>query len=346
MYRKTVSFIILMLTLIITQTACNSEIEPVSKENYFMDTTCNISVYGTGDGLDEDIANQAIDAAYSLCSELDNTLSKTYEKSDTSRINNAGGEWVSVSDYTVDLLKTALEYCELSDGVFDVTIGGVTSMWDFHQTDAISMPDEELLAEAASHVDYKCVQIDGNRVRLTDPESQLDLGGIAKGYIGDRMTECLMENGVTSAIINLGGNIICVGAKPISSKNQETEPFTIGIETPYSDRTEISGCLELADETTVTSGVYERYFECNDKKYHHILSTENGYPVDSDVIAVTLTAEIGHSVDIDALSTICLIKGSEEGSKLIESLDGIEATFTLADGSRVSTSGMNVLDPQ
>lgn len=320
---------ILAASLIITQTACSSEVKPVSKDNYFLDTTCNISVY------EGENPEQAIDAAYKLCAELDKTLSKTVAVSDISKINNANGDWVAVSDYTIELLQKGIEYSKLSDGQFDITVGGITGQWDFHATDPV-LPDEDELARAAKHVGYSAVQIDGNMVCLTDTKAQLDLGGIAKGYIGDKMVEVLEENGVTSGIVNLGGNIICIGSKP------DSEGFTIGVEAPFSDRTEIVGSTEVADKTLVTSGVYERMFEIDGKIYHHILDAKTGWPVDSDLNSITLVADKGHSVDCDAMSTICLIKGYKEAKKFIESQDGIEAVFILKDGTVKTTNGMKL----
>ena len=317
----------LVASLIITQTACSSEVKPVSKDNYFLDTACNISVY------EGENPEKAIDAAYNLCAELDKTLSKTVAVSDISKINNSNGDWVAVSDYTIELLEKGIEYSELSDGQFDITVGGITGQWDFHAVDPV-LPNEDELANAARHINYSSVQIDGNMVCLTDPKAQIDLGGIAKGYIGDKMVEVLEENGVTSGIVNLGGNIICIGAKPNS------EGFTIGVEAPFSDRTEIVGSTEVADKTLVTSGVYERMFEIDGKIYHHILDTKTGWPVDSDLNSITLVADKGHSADCDAMSTICLIKGYAEAKKYIESQDGIEAVFILKDGSVKTTDGM------
>ena len=170
-------------------------------------------------------------------------------------------------------------------------------------------------------------------MRITDPETRLDLGGIAKGYIGDRMADYLAEQGVTSGIVNLGGNVICIGGKT------DEEDFVIGVEAPFSDRTQIVGTIKARDLTLVTSGVYERKIEVGGTMYHHILDTKTGWPVDTDLNAVTLTAARGHSMDIDALSTICLIFGADEGMKLIESMDGIEGVFVLSDGSIRSTGG-------
>ena len=244
------------------------------------------------------------------------------------------GEWVEVSDETADLLIRGLEYSIHSDGDFDITVGGVTKLWDFHAAEGeAKLPDEEALAEAVKHVGFSNLEIKGNKVRLKDPETEVDLGGIAKGYIGDMMTDLLEEKGVVSATINLGGNVICIGSKT------DEDDFVIGVEAPFSDRTEIVGKIGARDMTLVTSGVYERKIEVDGKLYHHILSTKTGYSADTDLDAVTLTAGKGHSMDADALSTICLIKGYEEASKLIEQTDGVEAVFVLHDGTIQQTSG-------
>ena len=328
------AFITLM---IITQTACGSETSTVSKDNYYLDTICNITVFATAEdgSLDEEIANTAIDAAYELCALLDKTISKTVEVSDIGQLNTAGGEWVEISDYTAELIRDGLQYSEKSGGVFDITIGRLTDLWDFHAENPV-IPEDSELADAVQHVDYNCVQLDGNRARMTDPSARIDLGGIAKGYIGDRMVEVLEENGVTSAIVNLGGNIICIGGKPDSGV------FNIGVEAPFSDRTEIVGSIQVADKTLVTSGVYERMFEVDGKIYHHILDIKSGYPVTTNLDSVTIIADKGRSMNCDAMSTICLIKGYEGARKFIDSVDGVSAVFVLNDGTVKTTDGVEL----
>ena len=316
--------------------------EPVSQDGYYLDTICSVSVYRmkdddgsvkTASGM-EDEANAAIEASFGVCKELESLLSRTRGDSDVSRINEAKGEWTVVSDPTVEVIEKGIEYSELSGGDFDITVGGLTEQWDFHAAEGkAKLPDEKALAEAAAHVDYRNIETDGNKVRLTDPESRLDLGGIAKGYIGDRMTEVLEQKGVVSATINLGGNVICIGSKA------DGEDFVIGVEAPFSDRTEIIGKIRAKDKTLVTSGVYERRIEVGGKTYHHILDAKTGWPVKTDLDAVTLIADKGRSADIDALSTTCLIKGADEGKKFIGGLDGIEAVFVLSDGSITTTDG-------
>lgn len=316
--------------------------DPVSDDGYYLDTICSVSIYRmtADDGSVKDATEMEDDAlaliaeSFDLCRDLESKISRTRKDSDISRINEAKGEWVDVSEETRELIQKGMEYSHTSDGAFDITVGGLTEQWDFHAAEGeAKIPDEEALAEAAKHVNFRDLAIEGNRVRLTDPETKLDLGGIAKGYIGDKMTEFLESRGATSAVINLGGNVICIGGKTDGSG------FVIGVETPFSDRTEIIGKIEAADRTIVTSGVYERRIEVDGKSYHHILDTKTGWPAETDLDAVTLIAEKGHSADIDALSTICLIKGSEDGMELIESLDGIEGVFVLSDGSVLTTSG-------
>ena len=343
-HRKAITILLSIIMTLPLLSACGAGAgsEPVMEDGYYLDTICSVSVYRMTDSRGEvkqaaemdDEAEAAISEAFEMCKDLESKISRTRADSDISRINSAGGEWVEVSEDTRELLQKGLEYSQLSDGGFDITVGGITEQWDFHAPEGeAKIPDEKDLASAAEHVDFRCVEIDGDRVRLTDPETKLDLGGIAKGYIGDRMTEVLESKGAVSAVINLGGNVICIGGKT------DEDDFAIGVETPFSDRREIIGKIDVRDRTLVTSGVYERRIEAGGKTYHHILDTGTGWPVDTDLDAVTLIADKGRSADIDALSTICLIKGADEGMKLIEKQDGIEGVFVLSDGSVRTTDG-------
>ena len=339
---------ILLLIAVMTATlsgcgAGSSGPEPVTQDGWYLDTICSISIYRMMDDVHGEVkdasemseeAAAAMEEAFDLCRDLESKVSRTKEDSDIGRINSAGGEWVDVSEETRELIQKGMEYSYTSDGAFDITVGGLTEQWDFHaDEDEAKTPDEEALAEAAKHVNYRNLAIEGNRVRLTDPETRLDLGGIAKGWIGDRMTELLESKGVVSAVINLGGNVICIGGKT------DKDDFVIGVEAPFSDRSEIIGKVKSRDKTLVTSGIYERRIEVDGKTYHHILDSKTGWPVETDLDAVTLIADKGRSGDIDALSTICLIKGSAEGMELIENTDGVEGVFVLSNGDIRTTGG-------
>lgn len=323
---------LLIVLIIITQTGCG-KVEPVTKTSYYLDTVCDITIYNMED-MSEVRAKEAIDKGFKVCSKYENLLSKTKKGSDIYKVNHSKGKAVKVDDETIKVVNKGIQYGDLSKGRFDITIGKVTDLWDFH-SEKPKVPAEVDIKKALSAVSYKQIKIEGDTIALENPEGEIDLGGIAKGYIADRVADSLKEQGVTNAIVNLGGNIVAIGGK-----NLETS-FNIGIERPYSDRTEIVGSVHMKNQTIVTSGIYERNFKVKDKIYHHILDVKTGYPVDSDVEAVTIVADIGRSVDCDGLSTTCLLLGVEKGKALIESLDGVEALFIDKNNKITYTSGMN-----
>lgn len=332
---KFISVFLLIVIVIITQTACQSikDIEPVSDEGFYLDTVCRISIYEIDGGLNKEKAGKAIEEGFNLCRSMENTLSNTIDSSEVSRINNSGGNWVAVGEDTMKVIKAGVKYGDLSDGDFDITIGSVTALWDF-QADDPKVPVESSIEEALTHVNYKNIEFDGNKIRLSDPKAKIDLGGIAKGYVADKVTELLEKKGVTSAVINLGGNVSLIGGKPDGS------PFVVGVEKPYTDRTEIIGTTEAKDRTVVTSGIYERQFKKDGKIYHHVLDPHTGYPAETKLESVTLVMNKGKSMDADALSTCTLMKGDEGGKRFIKSQNGVEAVFC-AEGKEIDkTSGM------
>ena len=333
--KKTIKLLTLVFSItimIISYTGCSNKTEPVSKESYYMDTVCTISIYDMED-MSKDSAIAAIDDAFSLCQEYESYISISMEESDIYKINRAEGKPVECHPETIEVIEMGMDAGNLSAGKFDITIGKVTDLWDFTGENP-SVPEEERIADALEHVDYTQINIEGNTVTMSDPEGEINLGGIGKGFIADKAAECLRENGVTNAIVNFGGNIITIGDKM-------GEPFKIGVELPYSDRSEIIGYVEADNTTLVTSGVYERFFEENGTKYHHILDVKTGYPVENDVLSVTIVAPAGMSGVSDGLSTICLLSGSEEGMKIIESAEGVEAVFQTRGGEILKSSGLN-----
>jgi len=317
-----------VILLVIIAYQLTNRTEPVSETGYYLDTICTITVYD----MKEKDASEVIEEGFETCSYYENLLSKTIEGSDVSRINEANGQWVTVDDDTLELIKKGIYYSDLTEGAFDITVGRLTDLWDFHAEDP-EVPDEHEISEAIKHIGYENITIDENEIKLVDPEAKIDLGGIAKGYIADRVTETLENLGVTSAVINLGGNIVTIG-----NKNGD-EDFIIGIERPYSQMTEVIGTVLVSDATVVTSGVYERQFEYDGVIYHHILDISTGYPILNDVEAVSLVSKKGMSVDCDALSTICLLMGSEKGMEIIESTDDVEALFITTDGEYIYSDG-------
>ena len=361
--------VFLILTLIIPQAGCGSNGENyqgIAKTGFYLDTVCTITIYGVDP--DSDLGKELSEAdeegqqkrifqlitdAFLECDRCEKVLSKTISSSEISQINAAGGRAVTVSDMTAEVIEKGLEYGTLSNGVFDITIGKATDLWNFHDfqieeasdsetendKEAEPLPDPELLKEAVSHVDYRKVKVDDDQVALQDPETEIDLGGIAKGYIADYLTRWLEERGVVSAVIDLGGNIVAIGGKSAGLLELPQQDFTIGIKDPKSESGQLLGVFSCSDKTVVTSGTYERYVVKDGKKYHHILNPETGWPADTDVDSVTIITEKNHAVDADGFSTTCLALGVEKGTALMETIEGVEAVFVDLDGKITSTSG-------
>ena len=328
-FKRIVSLGLLAL-LIITQTGCGANPErKVSDSGFYLDTECTITVYD----MDESEAAGLIAGAFDLCADYESKLSKTIEGSDVDRINNAGGKPVKVSEETLDVISLGLEAGKESDGAFDITVGQITDLWDFKAEDP-KVPEEKDIREAVSTVGYENVKIDGDTVSLGG-DAKIDLGGIAKGYISCKLAEYLEENGAEHAIINLGGNVVTIGSKPDGSD------WNVGIQDPNAERQTVIGSTPAKDQAVITSGIYERKFEKDGKIYHHIIDPETGYPVENDIEGVTIKCASEDAGMCDAYSTICLLKGSAEGKKFIESKKGFEALFYKKDGTVVKTDGMD-----
>lgn len=311
-------FLRALLVLLIIMTLCGCHLpanEPISKSGFYFDTMIQITLYDSKD-------YSLIDSCFSYCEEFENLVSRTVETSDISRINHAAGAPVKVSDTTIELLKTAIYYGDLTNGAFDITVAPLTTLWDFKNNPG-EVPNADDIVSALSHVNYKTISIDGNTVTMADPLASIDLGGIAKGYMADRLKSYLKSEGVKSALINLGGNILTIGSK------SDDSPFRIGIQKPFDEKNATITSVLASDSSVVTSGSYERYFKANNQIYHHILDTKTGYPCDNNLASVTILSN--ESLTGDILSTACFALGTEDGMKLIHSLDDIEAIFITMD---------------
>lgn len=306
-------YLILFSSCLFFLTGCQRNAVETTKTGFYLNTVVSITLY---DRKEDD---PLFDEAMSLIGEYDSLLSKTAEGSDIYRINHAGGSPVEVDERTAELLSIALSYASLSDGLVDPTIGTLSDLWNFGDTNEGIVPHREDIEEALSHIDYTKVKLSGNTVTLLDPDARLDLGFIAKGYIADKLKAYLTENGVTNGIINLGGNVLTIGTKPDGSD------YHIGVQKPFAETGTALTTLTVSDRSLVSSGNYERYFEKDGILYHHILSTKDGYPVNSGLNGVTIISK--NSVDGDALSTLCFILGYEKGRILIDSLPDTEAVF-------------------
>lgn len=301
------------LVLLLPLFGCRTE-NAHSAAGIACDTVVTITAYAPQDTVDGTLA---------VIADYEGMLSRTVEGSDVWMLNHAGGNPVEVHPETAALLRLAVEIGEQSGGAFDITIAPVSVLWNF-TADHPSVPDRDALLSAASRVDYRNITIDGNTVTLNNG-AEIDLGGIAKGYIADRVAAYLRERGVTSACINLGGNVVTIGAKPDGSL------WTIGVRDPNGTPEQSEEVLKLSDAAVVTSGTYERFFELDGVRYHHILDPKSGMPVSNGLASVTI---VGTRSDLcDALSTACFVLGEEAGRALLERY-GVQAIFLYEDGTR------------
>lgn len=294
--------------------------DPISATAFKLNTVVTVTVY---DSQDQEI----LDGALALCDEYERIFSRTLPESELYRLNEGqlqedGGNY-SLSDPLAELTAAGLYYGDLSDGAFDISIAPVSSLWDFTSGEG-TVPDSEAIAEALELVNYRDVTLEGNALHFAKEGMQLDLGAVAKGYIADRIKDYLLEQGVESAIIDLGGNILCVGSRPGG------DPFRIGLQRPFASRRETVATVEITDKSVVSSGIYERYFEEDGVLYHHILNPATGYPYDNGLVSVTIISD--KSVDGDGLSTSCFALGLEKGMELIDSLSDVQAVFITEDG--------------
>ena len=289
---------------------------------FYLDTVITLTAYVEN--------GQVLRDALEECGRYERLLSRTVEGSDVWRINHADGMPVEVSDDTVSILSCARRISELTGGAFDVTIAPVSTLWDFTSEDHV-LPDADEIARAAGMVDYTKLELDGNTVRLP-AGMMIDLGGIAKGYIADRIKAYLVNRGVRHAILSFGGNIVAIGEK----KPDGTE-WKVGVQDIDKKTGEYMLVSRSLGGSTVTSGIYERGFDLDGVRYHHLLSASTGWPVQNELASVTIFSD--SSMEGDALSIAAFVLGTEEGLKLIESLEGIEALFISHDRKVTYSSG-------
>lgn len=326
--------------------------QPISISSIKLNTAIQITIYDSQD-------KSLLDDCLALCDRYELIFSRTNEKSELYKLNhrkdtsdkdpNADGQTTPypvsgtadtwhISEDLASLLSQGLSITRESDGAFDIAIAPLTSLWDFTAEDP-KAPDDAAIQKALPLCSSDGVTIDGQDITLPSDDIQFDVGAIAKGYIADRMKDLLVKKGVKSAIINLGGNVLCIGSKP------DGTPFKVGIQKPFADRNETEAVMDITGKSVVSSGIYERCFKQGGKLYHHILNPQTGYPYDNGLISVTIISD--QSVDGDALSTTCFALGLEDGLKFAEK-KGVQAVFITEDYELHYTDGfqdeINVTD--
>ena len=250
--------------------------QKLSKTAFVFDTVASISIY------DEDISmsikEELINNAFSICNDLDNKFSKTKETSEIYKYNNFRTD---LSEETKYLLSQADYFTNISDGLFNLGIERLTTLWDVKNRK--TLPTKNEIKDAQNLIG-----------------SSFDFGAIVKGYACDKIKEYLISQSVQSAIINLGGNVLCIGSRDIFSG------YNVGIAKPFDDN-EIIKVLNVKNKSVVTSGIYQRYFKINDddKIYSHIINPKTGFPVDNNLYSVTIVSD--SSLLGDMLSTTILL---------------------------------------
>lgn len=297
----------------------------IDGNRFLLDTVVSIKLYESDD-------EKLLDEAFDIIAAYEAVLSRHIPGSDVTRVNENAGNAVKISLDTRDVLISALAYASQTEGAFDPTIGPLVDLWGIGG-ESERVPGTDEIHEVLQLVDYRGVSMeqDEESIMLELEGMKLDLGGVAKGWIADEVESLLREGGARHILINLGGNVRVSGGKPGG------DPFRIGMQDPREDRGSYLGIFSLSDGSVVSSGVYERFFEKEGIRYHHILDTSTGYPVDNGLAAVTIISEL--SVDGDALSTSLFALGLEKGLILAGETDGVEAAFVMNDGRVVLTEG-------
>lgn len=328
--------------------------------SFFLFNT-QVHMHAYGDAAADPDATARLDAALvaarDRCLFFERAFSRTRDDSDIARAHAASPNAVPVSPQTARLVRQALGYCERSRGKFDITMGTVTSLWNFHTGE---VPSRLALARALPHVDYRHIVLDEESLgkdspvqgsldddalnagvsrvpsskssqptlAITDPQTILDLGGVAKGYIADDLADLFIAHSVGRFVINLGGNVVVRGGRPADASARPPvaagSPWRIGIINPL-DPAHNRAIVDMADGSVVTSGIHERRFTKGGVTYHHILDPATGMPAKTDLTSATIIAP--RSMDCDGYSTTALMLGARDAIDFVESLPGIEAVL-------------------
>ena len=326
---KLICILSIVLILIPILSACKKiKSEPVAKTELLLGTVCTIKIYDKPE-------DKVFEAAFTRIKNLENKLTINKSGSEVDSINDAAGiKPITVSKDTYYCIKEGFKYSALSSGKYDITVGPLVKSWGIG-TDNARVPNLSEIDSDKALINYKDVVLDDTNmtVMLKRKGMLIDLGGIAKGFVADEVEKVLTSNGVSHAIINLGGNVLTL------NNNINGNPWLIGVQNPFSEERGTSiGTLNVSGESITTAGIYERYFEVSGKKYHHILDIKTGYPAENELAGVTVLT--GKSIDGDGIDTAILLMGLKEGLKFITNTKGMEAIFVTRTKEIYITPGL------
>lgn len=331
--RRLIAALFITVLISLTFLGCSNNMykmnnEPLSKTEFLLGTVVTIKIYDNG-------SQEILNRAFNKLKEIEGKMTINSENSEVIEINSkAGKDFVKVSDDTFHVISRGKYFSELSRGRFDISIGPLVKLWNIGGED-VKVPTVEEIEDRKKLVDFNNVILDEEEksVMLKEEGMILDLGGIAKGYGADEVVSILKEEEVGYAIINIGGNVFAYGNKP------DGTPWKVGIQNPQlPGRGDHIGIVKLVNQSIVTSGIYERYIEEKGKRYHHILDPESGYPVENNLVGVSVVAD--SSIDADSLSTSVFALGLNEGMELIEGLENVEGLFITTDSQVHVSSGL------
>lgn len=302
---------------------------PYDKQVFLMGTYVSLRVYDEG-------KEGVLDLAVERISELADKITTNDPNSEMDKVNEAAGvEAVEVSEDVFPLVEAADNYSKVTDGGFEYAIGPVTDLWRIGFDDA-RVPEPAEIEAVLPFVDHTKIELDGDNrtVFLEESGMKIDLGAIAKGYIADEVKKIFSENGVTTAIIDLGGNVVVMGDSP----TRDDGGFNVGVQDPFDSRGTYVATLNLQNQSIVTSGIYERYVEQDGEIYHHLMNPDTGYPFDNELASVTIISD--KSIDGDALSTVVFGFGLEEGLEYVNNVDNTEAVFITKEKYVYTSNGL------
>ncbi|MDR2600666.1 MAG: FAD:protein FMN transferase [Oscillospiraceae bacterium] len=332
-YKALVIFILIITAITIAISGCfeMSEENALGLTQFHLDTHCTIIIHGGGTRAE---VTKLLDEAFEIIENFEKIFSITVQDSDVWRINHAGGEPVTVSEHTIMVIRTGIMFGELSDGLFDISIGRLSRLWRFGIDPYIPTLSE--IDFAIETVDFRNIVIDGNTVQLKNPDTWIDLGAIAKGYIADQVGDFLREKDIVGAVINLGGDIVTVGTR------LDEELWRVAVRDPKAGSDELIGVIDTKEAAIISSGLYERMFVIDNRTYHHILDPRSGMPVITDLVSVTLVAD--NALVGEALSTTALLVGSEKAIEILEQTEGFRGgILILSDGKIIKVGDIRWL---
>lgn len=302
----------------------DTEIKKESAELFAMDTIIDITVY-------DKEPSKLLEEARELVETYENMFSVNSPDSDVAKLNSAQGKPIAVSPETYELIQKSIEISKRTEGLFDISIYPLVRAWGF-TTESYRVPDEKERAKICKVIDSGKIQLLENETVCLPEGMQIDLGGIAKGYVSQKLVEHFRDKGAAAAVISLGGNVQTYGKKPDGTL------FTVGITNPQ-DGSSVLGTIEVGEKAVITSGSYQRYFEKDGVTYHHIMDKRTGAPAESDLTSVTILSDNGESAD--SLATALFVMGKEKAIAFDEKNEDVQCILIDKENQVWTSEGVN-----